>query len=87
MINDFGVVEENASLENYNTYGIKTRARYLIKPNSINNVASLVEFLNKKNIPYYLLGKGSNVILPDTPFKGAIISLENLNKVEIHDNL
>ena len=41
--------KNNFSLENYNTYGIKTRARYLVKPNSINNVVSLVDFLNKEN--------------------------------------
>ena len=32
MLNKFGEVEENASLEAYNTYGIKTSCKYLVKP-------------------------------------------------------
>lgn len=87
MINDFGVVEENASLENYNTYGIKTKAKYLIKPKDVKALQDLLIYLQDNKLAYFILGKGSNVILPDTPFNGAIISLENLNNVTINNNV
>lgn len=87
MINKYNDVKENVSLENYNTYGIKTKTRYLIKPTSIDELTSIVNDLNNENLKYYILGKGSNVILPDTPFNGAIISLEHLNKINYNDNI
>jgi len=87
MLNKFGKVLENASLINYNTYGIDTTCDYLVKPDSIDNLIDLIVFLNNNNIKYYLLGGGSNVILPDNHFNGVIISLELLNKVEFNGNL
>jgi len=87
MLNKFGKVLENASLINYNTYGIDTTCDYLVKPDSIDNLIDLIVYLNNNNIKYYLLGGGSNVILPDNHFNGVIISLELLNKVEFNGNL
>jgi len=81
MLNKFGEVIENASLTNYNTYGINTSCAYLAKPNSVDNLIELIEYLSTNDIKYFILGKGSNVILPDTKFDGVIITLENLNKV------
>lgn len=87
MIEKFGEVEYNASLEKYNTYGIKTSTKYLIKVDSELHLKELIAYLNSNNMKYLVLGKGSNVILPDTPFDGAIISLEHLNNIEINDNI
>lgn len=87
MLNKFGDVIENASLVNYNTYGINTSCAYLVKPNSIDNLKDLIRYLKNNNIKYYLLGGGSNVILPDTKFNGVIITLENLKTVEFDNNL
>ncbi len=86
-LSDFGEVSENVSLENYNTYGIKTRTKYLIKVKDIPSLIDLLKYLDSNNLKYYLLGKGSNVILPDETFDGVIITLDNLNKVAIKDNL
>lgn len=87
MLNKYGEVINDASLEKYNTYGIKTSCEYLVKPNSIDNLILLIDYLKDNNIKYYILGKGSNVILPDTKFKGVIISLELLNNVTFESNI
>lgn len=86
-MNRFGEVIKNASLINYNTYGIETSCKYLVKPNSIDNLIKLLEYIKNNNIEYYILGKGSNVILPDTSFDGVIISLEYLNKLNIDNEI
>lgn len=83
MLSEFGEVFENANLENYNTYRIKTYADYLVKPRNAENVQKLIQYLENNNIKYYVLGGGSNIILPDTKFNGVIISLEDLKTVEI----
>jgi len=87
MLNKFGEVIENASLEHYNTYGIKTNSKYLVKVDSIENLILLLKYIDNNNLKYYVLGKGSNVILPDVSFNGIIISLEKLNSLEIKDNI
>lgn len=84
MLNDFGEVLFDANLTNYNTYGINTSAKYLIKPNSQELLKELIIYLKKENIKYYILGGGSNVILPDNKFDGTVISLENLKNIEFN---
>ncbi len=74
---------EDYPLDKYNTYGIKTKTKYLAKPENFTDLKMLIQYLKENNIKYYILGSGSNVILPDTLFMGYIISLERLNKVHI----
>lgn len=85
-MNEF-VEKMNIDLKNYNTYKIGGIAKYLIKPKTAYDLKPIFDELKNKNIPYLLLGGGSNVILPDEDFNGAIIKLDNLNEVEFKDNI
>ena len=71
--------EENVDLKKLNTYNIGGSAKYLIKPNDLEELMNVLNELNNKNIKYYILGGGSNVLLPDEDFDGAIIKLDKLN--------
>lgn len=84
---EYGVVLENVSLRDFNTYKIGGIARYIVKPNSVENLIKLIGYLDEENIKYFVLGRGSNVILPDEDFEGVIILLDDLNKVNIIDNI
>lgn len=84
---EFGIVLENVSLKDYNTYKIGGNAKYIVKPNSVNNLINLIEYLKKENINFLVIGKGSNIILPDEDFDGGLILLDNLNKYVIKDNV
>lgn len=77
--------EENVDLKKLNTYRIGGHAKYLIKPNDMEELKNTIEDLKKKNINYYILGGGSNVILPDEDFDGAIIKLDKINTFLIKD--
>lgn len=71
--------EENVDLKKLNTYHIGGSAKYLTKPNDLEELMNVLNELNNKNIKYYILGGGSNVLLPDEDFDGAIIKLDKLN--------
>ncbi len=83
MMKEYGEVLENVDLKKYNTYGIGGIARFLVLPYSVTHLQGLLEYLNSNNIPWYILGGGSNVILPDDDFAGAIISLKNIDQYEV----
>lgn len=76
-------IEYDIDLKKYNTYGIGKKAKYLIKPRSYLELQNILVDLKKQNIAWYIFGSGSNVILPDEDFNGAIIKLDNLNKWQI----
>lgn len=86
MLSDYGDLTENVSLKNYNTYHLNSFSKYLIKPYSNASTLKLINYLQENHLSYYLLGNGSNVILPDTFFNGVIINLSNLKKIEINDD-
>lgn len=82
---EYGEVKTNVSLKDYNTYKIGGKTKYLVKPFDVDSLIKLIDFLKINNIKYIVLGKGSNIILPDNDFDGCIILLNNLNDLEITD--
>ena len=84
ILNNYGILLENVNLKDYTTYQIGGIARYVVKPVSVENFVSLVDFLNTNNHPYFILGNGSNVILPDEDFDGIIIRLDSMSLFEVN---
>lgn len=82
----FGEILYDEDLRKYNTYKIGGKCKYLIKPTDINNLKELIKYLDKENIKYLVLGKGSNIILPENDYDGAIILLDNINKITFDNN-
>lgn len=82
----YGEVLENVSLKKYNTYRIGGLVKYLIIPNDIKSLQSLINFLNNNSIKYMILGNGSNVIFSDKLYDGVIIKLSKLNSITIEQN-
>ena len=78
----FGEVLENVSLKKYNTYKIGGYAKYVVKPHDINCLKELIKFLKDNNYNYFIIGKGSNLILPDEDYNGVVIILDNLNSIK-----
>ena len=86
MFNKYGEVIENANLKDYTTYKINSICKYLVKPNSIDNLIDLVKYLKQENIKYFILGNGSNVIFKNEYFDGVVIRLDLLNNYEIDED-
>ena len=86
-MNQFGELYENINLKDYNTYKIGGKAKYIVKPYDISNLIKLIQYLRDNEIKYLILGKGSNVILPDSDFDGVLILLNNLNNLEINGDM
>lgn len=84
---EYGEVLENIDLKKYNTYGVGGKAKYLIRPQDISKLQQLIIYLQKNNIPWYILGSGSNVILPDEDFNGAIIKIDKMNKYVVNNDI
>lgn len=83
MLNNICEIEEDANLKDYNTYRIDTNTKYLAFPKNIDELVNLLKYIKDNNMKYFLLGNGSNVILPDEKFEGVIISFKNLNNYTI----
>ena len=86
-MNEFGEVLENVDLKDYNTYKIGGKSKYIVKPYNVEKLIHLINYRKENKIKYFILGKGSNVILPDEDYNGVVILLVNLKKYNIKDNI
>lgn len=86
ILEQWGEVSCDVDLKKYNTYGIGGKTKFLLKPYNYENLKKLLVFLKENSISYYLLGMGSNVILPDADFDGVIIKLDNFQNIDFKDN-
>lgn len=68
---------ENISLAQLCTFGIGGNARYLINIKTKQNLLDAVEFANKHNLPTFILGGGSNIVLPDEGINGVVCRMMN----------
>ena len=82
----YGDLEEHASTKLLNTYKIGGSTRYLIEPNSIQDLVSILRILKENNIKWFILGNGSNIILNSREYDGAFIKLNKLNGLEVNGN-
>ncbi len=63
-------------------------ADILVKPNTEEELSALVKLIKKENIPYLIIGNGSNLLVKDGGIRGVVIELsDNFNNFEIHGNL
>lgn len=66
---------EQETLSRHTTFRIGGVAAYYMIPESVEDITKAVEFAGQKGLPFYLLGKGSNVLFSDEGYPGVIIEI------------
>lgn len=59
----------------YTTFKIGGRAAVLVKPASEGQIAGLLRVCHTEELPYYLIGNGSNLLISDDGIDGVVILL------------
>ncbi|MFA6601236.1 MAG: UDP-N-acetylmuramate dehydrogenase [Candidatus Paceibacterota bacterium] len=69
-------IKENIPLAQYTTFKIGGPARFFCEVASEEDLVEAVKFSQEKNIPYFVLGSGSNLLISDAGFAGLVIKME-----------
>jgi UDP-N-acetylmuramate dehydrogenase len=91
VFDEYGLVYEDYDLKKLNTYKVSCKARYLIIVNDIIKLTMLFKYIMDNKIKYFIIGNGSNIILPSI-YDGVVIKLDfngiefNRNKVTVPAN-
>ena len=67
------------------SYRVGGRADVFVTPESIEELEHLVRMCLHHQIPYFVLGKGANVLIHDDGFRGVVISLEKCCSQMFHE--
>lgn len=71
-------------MKKHTTFRIGGPADYYVLPKTIEEVQQVMEACKEAEIPYYVLGNGSNLLVSDKGYRGVIIQLyRNLNHIEV----
>jgi UDP-N-acetylmuramate dehydrogenase len=70
------IVETNYPLANETWYGLGGSVDYFIRPENQLQLQRVVQLCNENNIPMYVLGFGSNLLVSDEGLRTAVIKLD-----------
>ena len=70
------IVENDYPLANHTWYGLGGPADYFIRPQSVEQLKQVLHRCNENNIPIYVMGFGSNLLISDDGLRAAVITLE-----------
>jgi UDP-N-acetylmuramate dehydrogenase len=69
------IVEKNYPLGKNTWFGLGGNADYLIQPRNTNQLADVIKRCHENNLPLWVLGFGSNLLVQDKGVRGAVVRL------------
>ena len=83
-----GKIFSNESMKKRTTFGVGGKAELYIFPKDKNELKIIINESNKHDIPIFITGSGSNLLVSDSGFNGVVISLsKTFKKLTISDTL
>jgi UDP-N-acetylmuramate dehydrogenase len=70
-------ITQNISLQNLHSFGSNEKANYFATIDSIEAIEKSIQWAKEKNIPYLILGSGTNILFTKT-FEGLLLKMEIL---------
>ncbi|MCD5396061.1 MAG: UDP-N-acetylmuramate dehydrogenase [Candidatus Pacebacteria bacterium] len=77
-------IKENISLKEHTTFRIGGRTRYFFCGKKKEDIIRATKTAKKINLPFFILGGGSNVLFSDKNFEGMVIKTQN-SKLKIQN--
>ena len=80
-----GNVTKHRSLSRYISYKAGGPADFFAVPRDNDDLCNLIRYITNNGIPYFVLGKGTNILVHDDGFRGIVIFLgRNINNFNIN---
>ena len=69
------------------TFRVGGNADYFVVPKTTEEVKGVVRLCKEENLPYYILGNGSNLLVGDKGYRGVIIQIyKEMNEITVDDD-
>ncbi len=79
-------VEKKKILSEFASFKVGGPADIFLKPKNTAALKELMPLILESNLPYFILGKGSNLIISDKGYRGIIIYTGELNHYQLNGN-
>src|SRR3989344_2792949 len=79
-------VKKNVSLKNHTTFKIGGPAKYFFVASTKKDALKAITIAKKINLPMFVLGGGSNLLVSDQGFDGLVIKLKSKESIVLKKN-
>lgn len=77
----------NESMKKHTTFRIGGEADFFVTPCNTNEIGQIIGKCRNMQIPYYVIGNGSNLLVSDSGYRGVIVQIyDKLNRIEWKEN-
>lgn len=74
------------AMSQHTTFKIGGPADYFLMPDKGEDVGRVIKICKEKEIPYFILGNGSNLLVGDGGYRGAVIQIyRNMSSVTVEE--
>jgi UDP-N-acetylmuramate dehydrogenase len=78
-------ITNNEPMSRHTSFKVGGPADIFMEPADVEEVKNALRFVRKNNLPYMVIGNGSNLLVGDLGIRGAVIKIgESFNKIEVH---
>lgn len=77
-------IKYNEPMSKHTSFKTGGNADYFIIAKKIEQIQQTIEFSKKNNIPFYIIGNGSNILVSDDGFRGIVLKID-LDSIEIEE--
>ena len=79
-----GNVVSDEPMRKHTTFRIGGNADIFVRPESKEQIAEILRLCRSQEVPYFILGNGSNLLVGDKGFRGVVINImDNMNDIKV----
>lgn len=77
-------IKQNEIMKNHTSFKIGGKCDYFVIPKNSQQLKAVINKAKELNLPVFVLGKGSNLLVSDNGVEGVVISMLGLNEIEVN---
>lgn len=85
-ITDEKNIKINVEMKNHTSFKVGGPVDVLVTPEKYDEIVDILKICKKINIPYFIIGNGSNLLVKDGGIRGIAIKLSKLSKITTYGN-
>ena len=83
-----GIVLKDEAMKKHITFRVGGPADYFVIPKTVEEVCETVKVCREENVPYYIIGNGSNLLVGDGGYRGVVIQMfKELSDIKVEGNV
>ncbi|MDD7770273.1 UDP-N-acetylmuramate dehydrogenase [Suipraeoptans intestinalis] len=79
-------IRQREPMKGYVTFRVGGEADYFLLPETEEEVGEILSLCREFEIPYYIVGNGSNLLVSDQGYRGAVVYLRKLQQIRVEGN-